>query len=118
MDSKQYKDVDEYIQDFPDVIARALEQIRKIIRTNASEATESISYGMPCYKLNGPLVYFGAMKTHLGFYPTPSGIEAFKDKLRDWKYSKGAVQFPYNKPLPADLIEQIVRFRVKQQTGK
>jgi uncharacterized protein YdhG (YjbR/CyaY superfamily) len=118
MISKHYNNVDEYINDFPDAISGTLLQIRDIIRTNAVEATESISYGMPCYKLNGPLVYFGAMKTHLGFYPTPSGIETYKDKLTEWKYSKGAIQFPYNKPLPADLIGEIVRFRVKQQTIK
>lgn len=116
MISKQYKNVDEYIDDFPDYIGLYLKQIREIIRLHASDAKESISYGMACYKLKGPLVYFGAMKTHLGFYPTPAGIEAFKDKLEGWKYSKGAIQFPYHKPLPVDLIKEIVCFRVKQQT--
>ena len=88
------------------------------IREAAPQATERISYGMPCLYLNGNLVYFGAGKNHIGFYPTPAGIEAFKEEFAGYKWSKGAVQFPLDKPIPYELITRIVQFRVGQNLAK
>jgi uncharacterized protein YdhG (YjbR/CyaY superfamily) len=110
--------IDDYIALFPPEIQTRLESLRRAIRETAPEAGEKISYNMPTYTLNGNLVHFAAHKTHIGFYPAPSGIETFKDKLSEYKSSKGAVQFPYNKPLPYDLIKEIVAFRVSENTKK
>jgi uncharacterized protein YdhG (YjbR/CyaY superfamily) len=109
---KPSENVEAYIRSFPVNIQVILQQIRETIRKAAPEAEECISYQMPAYKLNGPLVYFAAAKNHIGFYPTGSGIEAFKDEFSAFKWSKGAVQFPLNKEIPFDLIERIVRYRV------
>lgn len=107
------KTIDEYISAFPPDIQAILEKIRQTIRQAAPDAEESISYGMPAFKSKGkPLVYFAAWRNHIGFYPTPSGTEAFRDALSIYKSSKGAVQFPLDKPIPYDLIERIVRFRM------
>ncbi|MHB1455983.1 MAG: iron chaperone [Armatimonadota bacterium] len=111
--------IDEYISAFPEYIQVILEKIRQTIRGKASDTVESISYGMPVFKLDGkPLVYFAAWKNHIGFYPTPSGTEAFKEALSAYKSSKGAVQFPLNKPIPYDLIEKIVLFRMKENRNQ
>lgn len=115
---KQYKTIDEYIEEFPESIRTILEKIRQTIREAAPEATEAISYQMPAFKLHGNLVYFAAFKNHIGFYPTPSGIETFKEELSPYKTSKGAIQFPLDKPIPYDLIEKIVRFRVNENIAK
>jgi uncharacterized protein YdhG (YjbR/CyaY superfamily) len=112
MNTLKKNNINEYIEGFPEEIRILLELIRKTIREAAPGAEEAISYGMPAYKLNGPLVYFAGYKNHIGFYPTASGIEAYKEKLSGYKWSKGAVQFPVNKPLPLDLIDEIVKFRV------
>lgn len=116
MDNKNvnYTTVDEYIMQFPQELQEVLQQLRKTIRTSAPEAEERISYQMPAYYYKGNLVYFAAFKKHIGFYPTPSGIEAFKDKLTGYKQSKGTVQFPAGKPLPLDLISRIVKYRVEE----
>lgn len=106
--------IDEYIRSFPPEIQQLLEQIRDTVKHTAPEAEETINYAMPTFKLNGNLVHFAAYKNHIGFYPTPSGIEAYKEKLSVYKSSKGAVQFPLDKPLPLDLIKEIVMFRVKE----
>jgi uncharacterized protein YdhG (YjbR/CyaY superfamily) len=108
--------IDEYIRSFPEHIRKKLTEIREIIKENAPDATERISYQMPTFYLNGNLVHFAGYSKHIGFYPTPSGIEAFKGEFKDYKYSKGAVQFPLDEPLPVDLIERIVRFRVAENT--
>jgi len=84
------------------------------MREAAPEAVEVISYQMPAFKLNGILVYFAAFKNHIGFYPTSSGIEQFKKELSPYKWSKGAVQFPLDKPIPFALVKKIVIFRVKE----
>lgn len=110
--------VENYILSFPEEIQILLEQLRTIIRKSAPDAEEVISYHMPAYKLNGMLVYFAAHTNHIGFYPTPSGIEAFADDLKAYKTSKGAIQFPLGKPLPVKLIEKIVLFRVKENLNK
>jgi uncharacterized protein YdhG (YjbR/CyaY superfamily) len=108
--------VDAYIGTFPPDIQDILQQVRRLILDAAPAAKEEISYGMPAYKLNGPLVYFGAAKKHVGFYPTASGITAFRSQFEaaGLKYSKGAVQFPYDSPLPEDLIRAIVAHRVSE----
>lgn len=105
--------VDEYIAGFPDDIQKLLQQIRKIICEAAPQATETISWSMPTYKLNGNLVHFTGNKKHIGFYPSPDPIIVFADELKEYKTSKGAIQFPYDKPLPVELIRKIVEFRVK-----
>lgn len=109
------KTVDEYITGFPDDVQNLLKQMREAIRKHAPNAAESISYGMPAYKLCGkPLVYFGGFTEHIGFYATPTGHEAFKKELTGYKSGKGSVQFPIDKPLPMALIAKIVKFRVKE----
>lgn len=112
------KTVDEYLALFSGDIRKMLEQLRAIIHKAAPDAEEVISYQMPAYKLNGMLVYFAAHTKHIGFYPTNSGIAAFENELKEFKTSKGAVQFPLGKPLPVMLIEKIVRFRVKENLNK
>ncbi len=104
--------VNEYIAQFPLETQAVLNEIRAIIRKAAPKATEIISYGMPAYKMNHVLVYFAAYKKHIGFYPTGKGIEAFKEEFGDFKWSKGAVQFPLDKPLPRKLITRIVTYKI------
>lgn len=113
-DNKSITTIDAYIAQFSPEIQEKLQSLRKSIRETAPDTGEKISYGMPTFTLNGNLVHFAAYKTHIGFYPTPSGIEAFKEKLSEYKYSKGAVQFPISKPLPFDLVQEIVAFRVSE----
>lgn len=111
--------VNEYIKLFPKEVQNILEKIRNIIINSAPEAIESISYGMPAYKTNGkPLVYFAGYKNHIGFYATPTGHEEFAEELSIYKQGKGSVQFPINKPIPYELIERIVVFRVKENEEK
>jgi uncharacterized protein YdhG (YjbR/CyaY superfamily) len=114
----QYKTIDEYIKTFPAEIQVILQKMRQTIQEAAPEAIEVISYQMPAFKLNGILVYFAAHKNHIGFYPTASGIEAFKAELAPYKWSKGAVQFPLDKPIPFDLVKKIVLYRAKENTKK
>ncbi len=111
-------DIDHYIADFPLEIQTLLEKVRKTIKKAAPEATETINYGIPTFKLNGNLVHFAAFKKHIGFYPGSSGIENFKEVLSDYKSAKGSVQFPFDKPIPLNLITTIVPFRVKENTAK
>ncbi len=106
--------IDAYIAGFPEDVQVVLQLIRQTIHETAPEATEAISYQMPTFKLHGNLVHFGAFKNHIGFYPVPSGMEAFKDELAGYKQGKGSVQFPLDKPMPLDLIRRMVRFRVEE----
>ena len=108
--------VDQYIASAPESAQPMLLAMRATIRAAAPDALETISYGMPAYKAKRVLVYFGAQKHHLGFYPTASGIEHFQKELAGYKTSKGAVQFPYDKPLPKALITAIVRFRIAEDS--
>ncbi len=108
------KDIDEYIARFPEDIQEILEKIRMTIREAAPEADERISYQMPTFALEGNLVHFAAYKNHIGFYPTPSGIEEFEEELSRYVGGKGSVKFPLDKPIPYDLITKIVRFRVNE----
>ena len=104
--------IDEYIAGFPEDIQIKLQEIRATIKSAAPDAQEKISYQMPTFYLKGNLVHFAAHTSHIGFYPAPSGIEAFKNELAAYKNSKGAVQFPINEPLPLDLIRRITIYRV------
>lgn len=110
--------IDEYIKGFPKDIQRILKRVRIIIGKMAPQAGETIRYGIPTYTLNGNLVHFAAFKKHIGFYPSPSAILAFQKELSIYKGAKGSVQFPYNQPIPYDLIKKIVAFRVKENLNK
>lgn len=104
--------VDAYINKFDSEVKARLLEMREVIRAEVPEAEESISYGMPGYKLNGkPVVYFAGYEHHVGFYATPNGHEAFKDEFSKYKQGKGSVQFPNDQPLPLDLIRRVVRYR-------
>ncbi len=111
-------DVDSYISGYPPKVQKMLKQLRAAIKKAAPEAEESISYMMPAYKLNGPLVYFGAYEKHIGFYPTGTGVAAFQKEIASYKSSKGAIQFPLDQPLPLALVEKIVKFKVKENLLK
>ncbi len=111
-------EIDQYIAGFPKSTQKILEQVRKTIRKAAPEAEEKIGYGIPTFTLNGNLVHFAGYKNHIGFYPTPSGIETFKKELSVYDGAKGSVQFPIDQPMPLALIRQIVKFRVEQNQAK
>lgn len=114
----KFKNIDEYIETFPKNIQIILNEIRKVILLAAPNAEEKISYNMPTFFLNGNLVHFAGFKNHVGFYPTPSGIVNFAEELKSYKTSKGAIQFPIDKPLPEKTITKIVKFRVKENSSK
>jgi uncharacterized protein YdhG (YjbR/CyaY superfamily) len=111
--------IDDYIAGFPPATRKALEQVRALIRGVAPDATEKISYAIPTFDLNGRhLVHFAGFAKHIGFYPIPSGIEAFKAELAAYKQGRGSVQFPLDKPMPLDLIRRIVEFRVAENRAQ
>ena len=112
------KNIEEYISYFPPEIQIKLRQIRNSIRKAAPAAAEKISYAIPTFRLNGNLVHFAGYKNHIGFYPAPSGIKNFQKELSAYKCSKGAVQFPIDKPLPLGLIAKIVKFRIRENALK
>ncbi len=113
------KSIDEYIAEFPAETQKVLEELRAIIRSSAPDAMETISYAIPTFDLNGKhLVHFAGYARHIGFYPTSSGIEAFKEELKHYKSAAGSVQFPLGQPLPTELIRRIVEFRVQENAGK
>ena len=114
----KFKNTDEYISVFPEATQEILQQLRNTIKKAAPQAEEVISYNMPAYRLNSILVYFAGYANHIGFYPTPSALEAFKKEIAVYKSSKGAVQFPLDKPLPLALITRIVEFRAGQTQQK
>lgn len=114
----KFNSVDEYISLQSKDVQKLLKKLREIIINAAPKAEETISYQMPTYKLNGNLVHFAAYKNHIGFYPTPSGISAFKNEFSQYKFSKGAVQFPINEKLPLGLIIKIVKHRVRENLNK
>jgi len=115
---KHFTTIDEYIASFPKEIQEILESIRQTIRYSAPNATETVSYQMPTFRLNGILVHFAAHKNHIGFYPTPSAITEFSKELSNYEFSKWAIKFPLNEPIPLELIKKIVEFRVKENTDK
>jgi len=116
--NRGFNSIDEYIASFPEDIQNILNDIRATIRAAAPEATEKISYQMPTFFLNGNLVHFAAFKTHIGFYPTPSGIDEFKAELSKYKGGKGSIQFPIDQPVPLDLIAKIVKYRISENLKK
>jgi uncharacterized protein YdhG (YjbR/CyaY superfamily) len=110
--------IDEYIAGFPTHVQVILEKIRETIRQAAPAAQESINYAIPTFTLHGNLVHFAAFDRHIGFYPTPTGIEHFKNELSTYQMAKGSVQFPLDGPIPYDLISEIVKFRVQENLHK
>jgi len=120
MDSKKEvaQTIDKYIAAYPPEVQDKLHKIRAVIRANAPAAQEKISYQMPTFYLNGNLVHFAAFKNHIGFYPTPTGIEEFQQELSKYKGAKGSVQFPLTEEPPYDLIARMVRFRVGESVSK
>ena len=114
----EYTTIDEYISRYPADVQERLQALRATIRAAAPEAEECISYGMPAFRLHGNLVYFGAAKRHIGFYPTPNGLEAFQEELAPYAASRGTAQFPYDQPLPLELVDKIVRYRVAENMSK
>lgn len=118
MDSTTYLTVDQYLNHLEKDIRYKINTIRELIISTAPQATETIAYNMPAFKLqNKPLVYFAAFKNHIGFYALPSGNIAFQAELSKYKTGKGSIQFPMDQELPYDLIAQIVLFRVKEVTA-
>ena len=117
-DKTKYNNIDEYIAQFPKDVQETLQVLRATIRESAPEAIETINYQMPTFQLKGNLVHFAAYKNHIGFYPTPSGIENFKEELSAYESAKGSVKFPIDQPLPLDKIAKIVKFRVKENLEK
>jgi uncharacterized protein YdhG (YjbR/CyaY superfamily) len=112
------RNIDEYIAGFPRDVRETLGQIRTTIKKAAPDADEAIKYRIPTFVLNENLVHFAAFRNHVGFYPTPSGIEKFKDELSSYEGAKGSVQFPLDEPMPLSLIGKIVRFRAKEVRAK
>lgn len=111
--------IDEYIGEFPAETQKVLGEVRALISATAPDATETISYAIPTFDLNGRhLVHFAGYAKHVGLYPAPSGLEAFDEELQAYKRGKGSVQFPLGEPLPTDLIRRIVEFRVAETLRK
>lgn len=111
--------VEEYILQFPGQVQEILHHVRDTIRLHAPGAVESISYGMPAYRIHGrPLVYFAAYQHHIGFYATPAGHNRFAQELSAYKLGKGSVQFPLHQPMPYDLIANMVRFRLAENEAR
>lgn len=111
---KTYKSIDEYINSFPKDIQIKLKLIRKTVTGITPEATEKISYGMPTFYLNGNLVHFAAFKSHIGFFPAPSGIDAFEKDLSKYRTGKGTLRFSLDEEIPVELIKKVVKFRVEE----
>ena len=110
--------IDEFIASYPQNTQKVLQEVRSLIRAAAPSATETMSYGIPTFDLHGRhLVHFAGHGRHIGFYPTPSAIEAFKEALAPYKHAKGSVQFPLDQPMPAELIRRMVEFRVAELTA-
>ncbi len=114
MNPVAFKNIDQYIAQFPEETQALLEQLRTVIRETAPLAVECISYQMPAFKMKRVLVYFAGYKGHIGFYPSGTGIAAFQHEFKDFKWSKGAVQFPLDKPLPLELVRRIVLHRIME----
>lgn len=112
------KNIDEYIAGFPKEVQEILEKVRLTIREAAPEAEETINYAIPTFTLNGNLVHFAAFRRHIGFYPTPSGMEKFKHELSFYEGAKGSVKFPLDKPIPYELISRIVKFRAEENLAR
>ena len=118
MEQVQATNIDEYIASFPKNIRKMLKEMRSTIKKAAPGSQETIKYAMPCFVLNGNLVYFAAYKNHIGFYSAPTGNDAFKKDLSVYKTGKGSIQFPLDKPLPLSLIAKMVKLRVEENASK
>jgi uncharacterized protein YdhG (YjbR/CyaY superfamily) len=118
MRKNKIETIDDYIASCPEAVRPKLEKLRRAIRSAAPQAEEAISYRMPAFKWNGPLVYFAAFKTHIGFFPTSSPIPVFKKELSAFKTSKGTIRFPLDRPIPFDLVKKIVRFKLKENSAR
>jgi uncharacterized protein YdhG (YjbR/CyaY superfamily) len=118
MKGQQAKSINDYIAGYPENVQELLQTIRATIQAAAPDAKEAIKYAIPTFTLNGNLVHFGGYKNHIGFYPAPMGIEAFKEETAKYETGKGTLQFPINKPLPLDLITRIVKYRVEKNSEK
>jgi uncharacterized protein YdhG (YjbR/CyaY superfamily) len=116
--ARDYNSIDEYIGTFPENVQKKLKELRKTIREQAPDAEEKISYQMPTFYLNGNLVHFAAFAKHIGFFPTPAGIDAYEDELAKYRSGKGTLQFPLAEPLPLELIKKIVKTRVDENLKK
>jgi uncharacterized protein YdhG (YjbR/CyaY superfamily) len=116
--AEKIKTIDEYIAGFEPEIQKTLNELREFIRAEAPEAAEKISYGMPTFYLNGNLVHFAAFKDHYGFFPNPSGIDAFEEELAPYRSGKGTLRFPLDEEIPWDIIKRVVQFRVKENLSK
>ena len=116
--NQKFETIDNYIKTFPRDIQKILNEVRGTIKAAAPKAEEAISYQIPTFKLNGYLVHFAAFKNHIGFYPGSKAIEVFKKELKSYKSSKGAVQFPLDKPIPLPLIRKIVKYKVGESSQK
>jgi uncharacterized protein YdhG (YjbR/CyaY superfamily) len=114
----RFNSIDEYIASFPEDVQKILEELRAVIKASAPDAEERISYQMPTFTQKGNLVHFAAYKKHIGFYPAPSGIEAYKQELSGYAGAKGSVKFPIDQPLPLGLISEIVKYRVAENLKK
>jgi uncharacterized protein YdhG (YjbR/CyaY superfamily) len=115
---KKITSVDEYIQQYPNTIQRTIRKLRKVIKESAPNAQEKISYNMPAYFQEGNILYFAVFTRHIGFYPLPGGIKKFEKELSKYKQGKGSVQFPIDQPIPYNLIQEIVKYRVKENLAK
>jgi len=108
-------EIEKYISQSPDNVQEILHKIRALIKCNTTNVEEVIAYNMPAYRINKkPLVYFAAFKNHIGFYATPNGHSAFREELLKYKQGKGSVQFPIDKPIPYELIERMVKFKLQE----
>ncbi|MFN8257164.1 MAG: DUF1801 domain-containing protein [Bacteroidales bacterium] len=116
--NESFKNIDEYIALFHGEIKEKLILMRETIKKAAPQATETISYQIPTFKLKKNLVHFAAYNNHIGFYPTPSAIAKYKEEIANYKWAKGSVQFPVDKPLPLELVEKMVRFRVAEENSR
>jgi len=114
----KFKTVDEYFATLTEDTKSILQEVRETVKQAAPQAVDVISYNMPAIKSNGVLVYYAAYKEHIGFYPTASPIKVFENELTPYKWSKGAIQFPINRPMPFDLISKIVKFRVQEDAAR
>jgi len=118
-DKKHFATIDEYISTFPEKTQAALEKVRQAIQKAAPKATETISYEMPTFNLNGKhLVFFAGWKHHISLYPTPAGDEAFQQELAHYKRVKSTIQFPLDKPIPYDFVEKIVTLLMMESPEK
>lgn len=115
---KEFETIEEYIGQFPGEVQGILRELRRVIKEEAPTAEEKITYQMPTFYLNGNLVHFAAWKKHIGFYAAPSAGERFKAELKGYKTAKGTIQFPFNQPIPYELVREIVRFRVEDNLRK